>query len=382
MPSSSLTLLLVPSLLAIATVPAGVDLAAAEVQLSQIQLKLQGQAAEQEFDAVAASTPPAPNSALSDEQALNQLTHLYDHGVTLHYVKVGGLSDHSASHVRLDATREHILHSALSQRPGDHPPLPTGGDLAQSSVERYYIDMATGQTLSPEAVRFREEMRTEIVEKRPDVWRVMKAKAEGLAHSFQMPEDLGTLRAMLVSRVATATFDVGHDLPPDLASLGSGIEDSVAEDAYRVRSRKAWAAFLSAHDGSDVVAAMNGDANPAVEIDRDKAVARRVPEMDALEQRVCRRASSVPDASRGGRQGGDSDRARHDGRDAARRGVVRRLARDVRRLLPGSIGARPGRRAACCSQRAVLRSRCRARSWQGWRATSPCCAASRASEAF
>ncbi len=288
------TLLLVPSLLAIATVPAGVDLAAAEVQLSQIQLKLQGQAAEQEFDAVAATPPPAPNSALSDEQALNQLAHLYDHAVTLHYVKVGGLNDHSVSHVRLEATREHILHSAASHRPGGHPPLPTVNDFATSSVERYYIDMATGRPLSPEAARFRDEMRTELVEKRPDVWRVMKAKAEGLAQSFHLPEDLGTLRAMLVSRVATAAFDVGHTLPPDIASLGSGIEDSVAEDAYRFRSRKAWTAFLSAHDGNDVIAAMNADNDPAIEIERDEAVARRVPEMDALEQRLAAEPPRFP----------------------------------------------------------------------------------------
>jgi tetratricopeptide (TPR) repeat protein len=255
-------------------------------KLSQIQVKLQGQAAELAFEEVASTPPPAPKSGLSDEQALNQLARLYDQGVTLHYLKVGGFNDDSVSRVRLEATREHILRSALSQRPGDHPPFPTLDDFARSPVERYYIEMAAGQPLSPEAARFRDEMRTELVEKRPDVWRVMKAKADGLAQSFQMPEDLGTLRAMLASRVATAALDVGHGLPPDIASLDSGIEESVAEDAYRVRSRKAWTAFLSVHDGKDVVAAMNDDDDPAAEIERDTAVARRVPEMVALEQRL------------------------------------------------------------------------------------------------
>jgi hypothetical protein len=288
---AAVMLLLVPSLMAVATVPAGIDLQQAEVHLGLIELKLQAQAEQQQFDKIADATPPPAStttSRLTDDQALDQLAHLYDQGVTLHFIQVGGLNDHRVSHARLDATREHIIRFALAQHPTDHAPLPALGDDAKTGAERLYLELATQQpaSLSPEARRFREGLKTEIIQKRPDVWRVMKAKAEGLAQSFRMPEDVGTLHAMMVSRVVTAGLDVGYVLPPDLASLGSGIEGSVAEDSYRIRSRRAWAAILSGKNGGDVVKAENGFIPPPIEVERDQAVARRLPDMTPLEGRI------------------------------------------------------------------------------------------------
>jgi hypothetical protein len=57
---------------------------------------------------------------------------------------------------QLNATKTHILHSALSRWPGNYPPLPTVNDFAQFSVQRYYFDVATSKSLALEPMLFRE----------------------------------------------------------------------------------------------------------------------------------------------------------------------------------------------------------------------------------
>jgi hypothetical protein len=106
---------------------------------------------------------PSPHSGLRHGEgamslpSLSAVTTVHDHAVTLHYGKVGGLNGHSVTHIRLDASREHILHSALSRQPVHHLPVGTVNDFAQPSVDRSCIRTAASQPLSLRAVRFREE---------------------------------------------------------------------------------------------------------------------------------------------------------------------------------------------------------------------------------
>lgn len=289
--------LMVPSLLAVNTVAVGVDLRQIEIRLSAIEMKLEGKAAQQQFAQAAAAGPtPAAEPQIGDEQALNELARLYDQGIALHYVRVAHLADQHVSNARLSATRERILSSALSQRPADHAALASLDGAAHSPADRLYLELAQPQPpLSPEAARFREELRREVMQKQPDLWRKMKSRVEGLAHSFTTPLDRGMLRGMMVARVASAGLDVGHVLPPELSSIGSGIEGSVAEDAYRIRSRKFLAGVMSAPTGDATVKAIDdGWVPPPTEIERDRAVARRVPEANALEQRLAAEPPRFP----------------------------------------------------------------------------------------
>jgi len=305
--SGIIVLLLVPSMMAVATVPAGIDLQHAEINLSQIELKLQGDAEQEHFEEVAAATAlPAATTASqpSDEQTLNQLAHLYDHGVTIHFVKVGGLSDHGVSHVRLETTREHIIHAAISRNAAVHPSgtneplhMPAHVGNAYDDTEKLYLDLASQPQppLSAEARRFVVDTRSEIIQKRPDLWRVMRMKVSSLGQSFRLPEDVATLRGMLISRVATAGLDVGAGvLPPDLVALGGGIEGSAAEGSYRIRSRRAWVALITGKDGEEFMAAEYNVTLPRMTVERDEAVARRLPETASLERRVAEHPPRFP----------------------------------------------------------------------------------------
>ena len=313
-------LLLVPSLLGVASVPTGIDLSSAEIRLSAIQMKLQGDAAQQQWQEAARAAPPAAANAaqISDEQALDDLTSLYNQGVAFHYVNVGGLADHTVSSVRLSQAREHILSSAAAHNasPSSHSPTPTpdhppaatdhsplpehsappiAGDAAPSAVERAYLDTAQ-QPLSPEAIKFREDLRHEVMERQPDVWRKLKGRVEGLRRSFTVPLDQGMMRGMLASRVASAGLGgVGDALPPELATLSSGIGKSTIEDTYRIRSGKFLASVMSSGNGDGAVHAMDdGWVPPPIEAERDRTMARSLPETSALEQRVAAEPPRFP----------------------------------------------------------------------------------------
>lgn len=283
-------LLMVPSLLGVASVPAGFDLANAEIHLSDIEMSLEAQVAQQEWQHAAEAAAPAANNTanISDEEALDQLSQLYDQGLALHFVNIGGLADHHGSNVQLSETREHILHSAATQRAIDGRTESSPLESAHSPSDRVYLEMAQAQPpLSPEAAKFREDLKREVMERQPDVWRKIKGRVEGLKRSFTVPLDRGMMRGMMVARVASAGLGAGDVLPPDLANLGSGIEASVAEDTYRIRSRKFLASIMSAPDGNSAIRAIDeGWVPPRVELERDAAVARRLPDFDALEQRL------------------------------------------------------------------------------------------------